>query len=73
MAEVAEITEKEQVMLEAITDLSTQYGYPPSVRELANELGLTRGTAHRMLMVLRDKGVVTWAPDRSARTLRVIS
>jgi SOS-response transcriptional repressor LexA len=46
---------------------------PPSLPELAEALGYRSASAvHRLLVELRDRGVVTWEPQRS-RSLRLLA
>lgn len=37
-------------------------GYPPSVTEVAVELGTSRATAHRMMHLLAEHGLITMEP-----------
>lgn len=56
-------------MLESIRKLAALRGYPPTIRELAADLGMsaTNGVA-QTLHALRRKGWVHWEP-RHSRTL----
>lgn len=46
---------------------------PPSLPELAEALGYRSASAvHRQLVELRDRGVVTWEPQKS-RSLRLLA
>lgn len=58
-------------LLATLDRLQRQYGYPPSLRQLAGELGYTsvNGAKH-LVDRLRHKGLVTHQ-DFQARTLRV--
>ena len=49
----------------------TQFGYPPTQRELADLLGCAVSRAHYHLRALRAKGVVDWETG-SQRTLHVV-
>ena len=46
------------------------WGYPPSIRQLATELGLSAAGVKYHLDALRDLGMVTWEPGQS-RTVRL--
>lgn len=49
-----------------------QKGYPPTVREIGEEVGLNSPAAvHHHLETLRREGLIDWVPGKS-RTLRVI-
>lgn len=61
----------QRVMLAAIRKLTAKHGYPPTIRELAADLGMsaTNGVA-QTLHALRRKGWVNWQ-ERHSRTLVV--
>lgn len=62
-------TDKE--LLAAIRRRTREYGYPPSIRELADDLGvLSSETVHSALVRLREQDRVNWVPN-TPRTLRV--
>lgn len=44
--------------------------YPPTIREIAAEIGCTPSNIHAHLTALRKKGMVEWE-ERKPRTLRV--
>ncbi len=46
-------------------------GYPPSVREIADQIGIPFRTVHGQLERLRAEGYVTW-DDGQQRTLRFV-
>ena len=58
--------------IEAIRRLSKASGYPPTIREVADALGIGSTTAYSRLLALRFMGRLTWR-DGSGRTLRIIS
>ena len=64
-------TPAQQATLSAIARLTGDRGYPPTMRELAEDLGVSLGAAREMLLRLRTKGWVSMDPGR-ARTVRVI-
>lgn len=60
-----------RLIYEAIRDFAAEYGYPPTVRELALSVGLASasGVQHHIDRLVRA-GLVTRDPER-ARTLRI--
>jgi len=59
-------------VLKLITSLTEQQGYPPTLAELAQALGLkNRMTVHQHVAALKKKGLVQWEPGLN-RSLRVI-
>lgn len=64
-----QLTRKQREVLTAVEEFSRQNGYMPSVRELAEKLGLGVATVHFHLSTLQDKGVL--AHDGSAHGLRI--
>ena len=59
-------------VLRLITSLTEQQGYPPTLAELAQALGLkNRMTVHQHVAALKKKGLVQWEPGLN-RSLRVI-
>jgi repressor LexA len=60
-----------QALLAAILDLTRKKGYPPTLRELAHELGVSVAAVHKHLVRLRAEGVVEWQAA-SSRTLQVV-
>lgn len=68
-----DLTERQIQVVEAIRAWVARYGYPPSTRDLASELGVTStSVVHDHLVRLRRMGVIEWEPNR-ARTLRVVA
>lgn len=61
-------TTRRQEILRAITHLEQQ-GYPPTMRELAAEVGLSVAGTYKQLVRLREEGLVTWRSN-SNRTLQ---
>ena len=67
-----EPTKRQQEVLEAITKYIVMNGYPPSIRDLGEEVGLkSASTVSFMLTKLKEKGYVTWEEGKP-RTLRVM-
>lgn len=56
----------------AITAFTGQYGFAPTVRELALRCEIPTPTMHRRLQTLRITGLVSWK-DGAPRTLTVVS
>ncbi|MGE6379998.1 transcriptional regulator [Peribacillus muralis] len=67
-----EPTKRQKEVLEAITKYIIMNGYPPSIRDLGEEVGLkSSSTVSTNLVKLKEKGYVTWEEGRP-RTLRVL-
>jgi len=65
-------TAAENAILRAIADFTEYYGWPPTLRELAADLGMfAHSSVDYHLRRLRDQGLVDWE-DGKARTLRVV-
>lgn len=63
---------RQRDVLHAIKRLTKQLGYPPTIRELVDDLGLASTNAVKIhLDPMRRKGWVTWV-DGKFRTLRVV-
>lgn len=59
-------------VLNAIVALTDQFGYPPTLQELATFLGLkNRMTIHQHVVALKKKELVHWEPKLN-RSLRVV-
>ena len=59
-------------LIGAIRSLTREAGFPPSIRELADDLGVRSSeTIHGALVRLRQEGLVTWRPN-TPRTLRLV-
>lgn len=60
-----ELTERDEVVVGLIAESVRLRGYPPTVREIGNALGLTSpSTVHAMLTRMVDRGVLAIDPDR---------
>ena len=64
-----QLTRKQREVLTAIEDFARQNGYMPSVRELAERLGLGVATVHFHLSTLQDKGILDH--DGTAHGMRI--
>ncbi|MGG3943354.1 transcriptional regulator [Peribacillus psychrosaccharolyticus] len=66
-----EPTKRQKEVLEAITKYIVMNGYPPSIRDLGEEVGLkSSSTVSFLLTKLKEKGYVTWEEGRR-RTLTI--
>ncbi|MEC1259508.1 transcriptional regulator [Bacillus swezeyi] len=60
-------------ILEAIDELTKQKGFPPSVREIGERVGLkSSSTTKGPLDRLRKKGLVDWEEEDKPRTLHLL-
>jgi repressor LexA len=60
-------------VVDAIRAFITKHGYSPTVREIADGIGVSSlNTVAGHLMALRRKGFVTWS-EGAARTIRIVS
>lgn len=50
------LTEREQDTLECISGYMEEFGFAPSVRDMASRMYVSHKTAHRYLMQLESKG-----------------
>ncbi len=67
-----DLTSKQEKVLNAVRDFQVQYGYPPTVRELAEIFGQSStGGIHKILQVLRQKGHLR-KDDRKSRSLGIV-
>lgn len=65
---IDEITPAQQRTFDAIVALIDENGFPPTVKELAEDLGITPASAHDQLKQLTRKGYITREP-RKARSI----
>lgn len=63
-------TEMRSRVLHAVHDLTEATGYAPTVREVADQVGLSPGTAHYHIACLLDAGLLGHRPGKP-RTLHV--
>ena len=52
------MTGKEEMLILAIRAFVQEYGYAPTVREIAELMGIGHGTAQRLLQDLADSGKI---------------
>src|SRR5579863_4116597 len=63
-------TERQQRILEVIRAFTAEHGYPPSVREIGERVGLSSSsTIHAHLKALEKRGVISRDPTKP-RALR---
>jgi len=67
------LSERQQEILDFLTAFTAKNGYPPSVRDIGNAVGLSSSsTVHSHLNALEDKGYIRRDPS-SARAISLIS
>ena len=66
------LSPKQEETSEVIYRLTHEYNYPPTLDEIAAEMGITKGTLQYHMTALRKKEAVTWNPG-SARSVRIIN
>lgn len=62
---------KSVVQVQIFSFLNSFQGPPPTVREIAAEIGRSVSTTHKTLIKLREKGYITWE-DSKCRTIRLV-
>lgn len=61
-------------ILSALRELSADLGYAPTVRELAEEVGIrSSATMHHRLKLLEDRGKVVRGAKGAPRALRLVT
>ena len=68
---VEEITERQRETLEVIRVLAARQGIPPTVKEVADELGITSASAHQQMVALIRKGYLR-RTLRKARAIEIL-
>jgi len=64
------LSPKQEETAEVIFTLTHKFNYPPTLDEIAAEMGITKGTLQYHMTALRKKQAVTWNTG-SARSVRV--
>jgi repressor LexA len=64
------LSPKQEETAEVIFKLTHKFNYPPTLDEIAAEMGITKGTLQYHMTALRKKQAVTWNTG-SARSVRV--
>ncbi|WP_456273649.1 LexA family protein [Bacillus sp. AK031] len=69
---MAELTQRQKEVLEAISEYGNKNNYPPAYRDIGEMVGLkSSSTVSWFLHKLKEKGYISWEPTQP-RTLRVI-
>lgn len=63
-------TERQLLVLRALVELRCQHGIPPTMREIADHVGMSTKRAEDHLEGLKARLLVTWSPT-IARTMRL--
>lgn len=64
-SEANDLTERQRAILEVIHSHSEEHGYPPSVREIGDAVGLSStSSVHAQLATLEDKGYLRRDPTK---------
>ena len=72
MKTTATLSERQQEILDFLSDFTARKGFPPSVRDIGEAVGLSSSsTVHSHLNALEDKGYIRRDPS-SARAISVI-
>ncbi len=66
------ITERQQQVLNFISDYTAENGYPPTVREISEHFGISIRAIQDHLIALQKKGYLSQAQKRS-RSIKVLS
>jgi repressor LexA len=67
------LTDREREVYDFVRAYTSRHGLPPKLREIGTQLGIvSRGTVHRYLRAIEDKGLIAIIPDR-ARGIRLVS
>jgi repressor LexA len=67
------ITTRQREVLMAILEFTSKHKYSPTIRELAEMVGLkSPSTIYAILRKLKMHGLISWEPS-SPRTLRIIN
>lgn len=66
------MTDRQWEIYEAVRDYTKSRGYPPTVREICEMVGLSStNTVYRHLKIIKRMGYITFEPGRS-RTMKVV-
>lgn len=58
------LTPRQADLINAIRRIQESTGIPPSLAEIASELGVTRSTAHALVRAVRAKAFLTTTPGK---------
>ena len=68
-----ELTEKQKLVYQTIRDYQSEFGYSPSVRDLAERLGhASPAGIHKILKVLQEKGYLVKSGKGKSRSLGLL-
>lgn len=71
MSKIDSLPPRQKEVIRLIISLTQEHGYPPSLADLADGLGLrNRMTVHQHVTALKKKGMVQWEPGLN-RSLRL--
>lgn len=65
------LSPKQEETAEVIYKLTNKFNYPPTLDEIAQEMGITKGTLQYHMTALRKKEAVTWNTG-SARSVQLV-
>ena len=68
---VAGLTPAQERALATIRQFSSRHGFPPTVKELGQELGVAPASAHELMTALERKGYLRRSPGK-ARSLEIL-
>ena len=65
------VTEKQKNVLAFIRQYMAEFGYPPTIRDIASNFGITTHAAYYHLTALKTKGLIDWK-EGASRTIRIL-
>jgi repressor LexA len=65
------VTDRQARVLRFIEQYIRRHGYSPSIREIADGLGMTPAGAHYHVQMLKKKNLLTYQPNR-IRTITLV-
>ncbi|MCE2929041.1 MAG: transcriptional repressor LexA [Candidatus Caenarcaniphilales bacterium] len=65
------LSPKQEETAEVIYRLTNKFNFPPTLDEIAAEMGITKGTLQYHMSALKKKSAITWNPG-SARSVRIV-
>lgn len=66
------LTKKQQELYDFIKNYINNYGYSPTIREIANVFQKSTGTIHPLLKRIREKGYITFE-EKKSRTIKILN
>ena len=64
MARASQYTQNREKILRSVADAAHSHGRSPSVRQLAEQVGVGVATMHSYLQKLSEEGLIEWRPGR---------